>query len=156
MIDIIRRKDGRLWDSSSVVHNGNLLCDILWPVGSIYLSMVSTNPKNFFGGTWKQISQGRVLVGIDTSQSEFNAVGKMAGEKTHKLTISEMPEHNHDFVANNYNTSGWASYPHFTGGYDEQKKANDVGFNPILMNGGDQAHNNLQPYLVCYIWQRTS
>lgn len=67
-----------------------------YPVGSIYLSVVNTNPSKWFGGTWEQIAKGRTLVGVDTSQTEFNTVKKTGGAKTHKLTVNQIPSHNHN------------------------------------------------------------
>ena len=72
--------------------NGNIasVSQPWWPVGSIYLSVNNTNPSSYFGGTWEQIAKGRTLVGVDTSDTDFNTVKKIGGEKTHKLTINEM------------------------------------------------------------------
>ena len=64
----------------------------MYPVGSIYFSAVGTNPSELFGfGTWQAWGAGRVPVGVDASQTEFNAVEKTGGEKAHALTINEMP-----------------------------------------------------------------
>ena len=136
----------------------------IYPVGSIYMSVNNTNPSTFFGGTWNAIAQGRTLVGVDTTQTEFNTVKKTGGEKTHKLTVNEMPSHNHEFNKEHKNGNVIAMT-------DEVVKD---GFNFKMQNwqdamcrrvssiygidnkGGDQAHNNLQPYFTCYIWQRIS
>ena len=68
-----------------------------WPIGSIYISVNNTNPSQWFDGVWESFGSGRVLVGVDTSQSEFNTVMKTGGEKVHKLTTNEMPSHNHTY-----------------------------------------------------------
>lgn len=81
-----------------------LMTTVPYPIGAIYLSIDSTNPTKLFGGTWEQIAQGRTLVGVDTSQTEFNTVKKTGGEKTHTLTINEMPSHSHT-ISNNGNTN---------------------------------------------------
>ena len=52
-----------------------------FPVGSIYLSVVNTNPSIWFGGTWELISQGRTLVGVDINDTDFNTAKKIGGEK---------------------------------------------------------------------------
>ena len=52
-----------------------------WPIGSIYISVVNTNPSQWFGGVWQSFGSGRVLVGVDTSQTEFNKVMKTGGNK---------------------------------------------------------------------------
>ena len=121
-----------------------------YPVGSIYLSVNNTNPTKWFGGTWELIAQGRTLVGVDTSQTEFNTVKKTGGEKTHKLTVNELPSHRHrtaiDFGGNE-SLDNYTSY-----GYNSTSRY----YNLTSSEGGDQAHNNLQPYFTCYIWCRTA
>lgn len=70
-----------------------LMLDNVWPVGSIYMSVISTNPSTLFGGTWQQL-QNRFLLGAGSSYSN----GATGGEATHKLTVNEMPSHQHDRV----------------------------------------------------------
>ena len=72
--------------------------DKMWPIGSIYISTTDDTVEKVqvrFGGTWESYGSGRTLVGVDTSQSEFNSVEKTGGEKTHNLTVNEMPSHQH-------------------------------------------------------------
>ena len=124
-----------------------------YPVGSIYLSVNDTNPSKWFGGTWEQIAKGRTLVGVDTSQTEFNTVKKTGGKKTHKLTISEMPSHNHaQSLTDSGSRSGWAGYDWRITSTSRDYAGTDLA----QKTGGDQAHNNLQPYFTCYIWCRTA
>ena len=67
-----------------------------WPVGSVFTSLVATNPASLLGfGTWQAFGAGRVLVGIDAGQTEFDTVRETGGAKTHTLTTSEMPVHTH-------------------------------------------------------------
>lgn len=63
------------------LHLAQEILDIIYQVGSIYMSVNSTNPTNLFGGTWVAWGAGRVPVGIDTSQTEFASVEKTGGEK---------------------------------------------------------------------------
>lgn len=131
------------------LHLAQEILDIIYPVGSIYMSVNSTNPKNLFGGTWVAWGTGRVPVGIDTSQTEFASVEKTGGEKTHKLKVSEMPSHDHGLVNAN------------DGGYDMgfSIKYQARGFDGNFYTdsrGGSEAHNNLQPYITCYMWKRTA
>lgn len=124
---------------------------LLYPIGSIYMSIQDTNPSVFFGGTWERIAKGKTLVGVDENDSDFNSSSKTGGEKEHTLTIAEMPAHNHNtdkyydtgIGANNFYGSN-ATGNHYT--------------NPNGMSnaGGGQAHNNLQPYYTCYIFVRTA
>ena len=78
------------------INNKNIF-DLIYPIGSIYISIKNTNPSTLFGGTWVSWGAGRVPVGVDTTQNEFKTVEKTGGEKTHKLTVSEMPKHTHRF-----------------------------------------------------------
>ena len=118
------------------------------PVNSIYISVSSTNPASLFGGTWVSFGAGRVLVGLDSGDSDFNQSQETGGAKTHTLTVAQMPSHTHSFTAmqdtgNSVNRSG--------GG--------DLGFptsRTTSSTGGNQAHNNLQPYIVVYMWKRTA
>lgn len=86
---------GRLYNKQKNVSITPLDVYNLYPIGSIYISVIDVNPTNYFGGTWEAFGTGRTLVGVDATQTEFNTVMKTRGEKTHKLTINEMPGHNH-------------------------------------------------------------
>lgn len=148
--------------------------DVIYPIGSIYMSMSATNPATLFGvGTWKRISQGRMLLGADDSTYKAGATG---GEATHTLTVNEIPahshgistsgDHNHKFYGsdnNNGNTSEGAGKGMDTGGNGYMSRnmiyytANAGAHTHTISNsGGGAAHNNMSPYLVCYIWQRTA
>lgn len=150
------------------------IIDVIYPVGSIYISVNSTNPSNLFGGTWVAFATGRTLVGVDTTDTDFNAVEKTGGEKTHVLTTNEMPSHthtqnphSHDDVQDNdnnritYATGNTASYRVLNqvrqgnaSGSWKMKTSNVTATNQNA--GGGQAHNNLQPYVTVYMWKRTA
>lgn len=122
--------------------------DLLYPVGSIYLSIKSKNPSEIFGGVWKRIAKGRTLVGVDENDTDFSSSEKIGGEKTHTLTISEMPRHRHDM---NYGDS-------LGGNGTGYAYSGTIGSGPaaMLYAGSNQPHNNLQPYFTCYIFVRTA
>lgn len=85
------------------------LIDLIYPVGSIYMSVNSTSPADLFGGTWDTMPAGRVLLAQGKSQwGTTYTAGSTGGEATHLLTPEEMPRHKHDAVANNVNISGTA------------------------------------------------
>ena len=200
----------------------NELVNIIYPVGSIYMSVNSTNPGNLFGGTWTAWGSGRVPVGISESDNDFNASEQMGGEKEHILTTAELPEHTHTFTGTAVNTKNQsANHTHSipalsgstgsngahnhilagrTNGFGDNSLINGVvGTNavwnseegqltrssgnhshPVTTNesntgsnsanhthsvtakgtisktGSDSAHNNLQPYIVCYMWKRVA
>ena len=145
------------------VNNTNIF-DLIYPVGSFYISAKSTNPAILFGGTWEQI-QGRFLLGRSSSYP----VGSMGGEATHTLTENEMPSHK------GHLSSGIAGgVPMGKGNYEGYLNSNVMnaypggnyrGWNVYAGNemhpaseavGGGQAHNNMPPYLSVYIWKRTA
>ena len=88
------------WDDIYVdkINNKNII-DIVYPVGSIYMSVTSTSPAVLFGGTWEQL-ENRFLIGAGTN----HAAGATGGSATHTLTTSEMPSHNHTFTGNEVDT----------------------------------------------------
>lgn len=92
--------------------------------------------------------KGRVPVGYDVSQTEFNALNKTGGEKTHTLTIAEMPNHNH--ANGGYNVLlTYSGGSNSTGGLDTTGGEPDVhNFGYEQNVGGNGAHNNLQPYIT--------
>ena len=124
--------------------------DLIYPVGSIYMSVNATNPKNLFGGTWEQI-QGRFLLGMSSSYP----AGSKGGEATHTLTANEMPNHTHQYI--DYWTVAAAS-----GTGRRAVKFNNNNYSPESgglstdSSGSGQAHNNMPPYLAVYIWKRTA
>ena len=120
------------------------------PVGDIYLSVNPTNPGTLYGGTWVAWGSGRVPVGVNTSDTDFKTVEKTGGAKTHTLTVQEIPNHAHDLNAVNEgvdNPNG-GYHPGWT--FNKQYTAQVMS----ASTGGGQAHNNLQPYITCYMWKR--
>ena len=96
-------------DNKSELENKiNSNFDKVYPVGSIYISTGSTNPSTIYGGTWERYGQGKTLVGLNESETEFSTINKTGGEKTHTLTIDEMPSHNHGIpsLTGSTNTTG--------------------------------------------------
>lgn len=132
------------------------LLNLIYPVGSIFMSTIKTNPSTYLGGTWVAWGAGRVPVGVDTSQTEFSAPEKTGGEKVHTLTTGEMPTHVHtptiDGRAIGVNDGSLASW--------HAQAASNWNTSGILTSttsaGSGQAHNNLQPYITCYMWKRTA
>ncbi len=71
------------------------ILNLVYPVGSIYMAVNNVNPSTLFGGTWEAWGSGKVPVGVDTTDSDFSTVEAVGGEKTHTLTVEEMPTHTH-------------------------------------------------------------
>lgn len=131
------------------------LASLLYPVGSIWTSTSnSTTPATVLGfGTWSAFGEGRVLVSKAASGT-FGTIGATGGAETHTLTGSEMPSHRHIAPAGNFivfdNNNGNIGYGTSSGSNDLQ------GYSYTGYDGGGGAHNNLQPYIVVYMWERTA
>ena len=128
------------------------------PVGSLFETTVSTNPGTLYGGTWAAWGGGRTPVGVNTADTSFNTVEKTGGEKMHTLTIAEMPSHTHDIKMRRNEDYSKVFLSDYYG-----DPAGGTGFQMEIQmdmyvpyTGGGQAHNNLQPYITCYIWKRTT
>ena len=152
--------DGNLTVKSINVLEGNTLdmqniFNVVYPIGSIYMSVNEVSPKVLFGGEWEKIS-GRVLVGEGTSDRDERteirnfAIGSKGGEFSHWLTVSEMPSHNHGIFSQcteTINNKGWVARA--INGYDATQ-----AMVCIMDNGDNHAHNNMPPYLVVSMWKR--
>ena len=133
-------------NEKSLEINGKTVFDMVYPVGSVYVSVNSTSPATLFGGKWVQIKDKFLLSAGDTYKA-----GATGGEATHVLTVDEMPRHNHSI--DNLNASG-STTPYMT--VQAQEKKGYGGNVQTFFTGGGQAHNNMPPYIVVYIWQRTA
>ena len=123
----------------------------IYPVGSIIIRDDTEDMSNFLGFTWEKVFAGRVLVGLDTSQTEFDTIGKTGGEKTHTLTIDEMPKHRHTISVGNNPTTD-VTYDRVASSYAGNEPKNF----DTSETGGIKSHNNLQPYQVVAYWKRTA
>lgn len=129
----------------------------VWPVGSIYISVVNINPSEYFGGTWEAFGIGRCLVGVDTSQSEFNSVEKTGGSKY-------LQEHYHDIRFAAYDGNG-VTITNYGTGVDvlditnwnwtkNRQNEKNSGSNLYTNKEGTGTSGNLQPYITVYMWKR--
>ena len=123
----------------------------IYPVGSIYMSATAATTSEvaaMFGGTWEAFGVGRTLVGVDPEDDDFAEAELTGGEKTHTLTVDEIPSHYHGGIKTvSSETSGNQQQGVNTGRY----YGNDLN---TSSTGGGQAHNNLQPYITCYMFKR--
>jgi len=181
-----------------------------FPVGSVFIGVVSTNPNTLLGyGTWASFGAGKVLVGLDSGDTDFDTVKETGGAKTHTLSSAEMPSHthvqdahthtqnshnhtqdahthiqnahNHIITSQTATTGGATSYEHGTlDTSSADAEASEVTADTTAVNqnatatnqaaiatnqnttatnqntGGGGSHNNLQPYIVVYMWERTA
>ncbi len=129
----------------------------LWPVGSIYMSLDPTDPATRFGGVWERIENAFLL-----AASSAHPAGERGGEETHRLTVNEMPKHSHPAYMN-YWSGGSDTIPQWRWYFNDSayaeagtNKANGRRANYLTqVEGGDQPHNNMPPYLSVYMWKRT-
>ena len=127
------------------------LLEIVYPVGSFYLSANDESPANIVGGTWTKIENAALRAST--------SVGYV-GSDTHTLTIDEMPSHSH--LANRWilwDAGGWKTFSdgraHPAHSADYSCWGNDGG-ELIDHVGGGAAHSILQRSFNCHIWRRVS
>jgi hypothetical protein len=124
------------------------------PIGGIVELAVATNPATLYGyGTWSQYGTGRVTVGIDLGDTDFDTISETGGEKTHLLTSNEsgLRSHVHTPSSGSFYGTGGSTVANGAG---PAIQATSVAANTPL--DASVAHNNLQPYIVVYRWVRTA
>lgn len=160
----------------TAVQKINNLIDLIYPIGSIYMSINSTNPSELFGGTWVAI-QDRFLIGAGNTYNN----GATGGEANHTLTANEMPSHSHSTTGINIGAANsgrhWLSLQYdgnfvlYNSGNTARWEAGAVNasdnlvFRTVILGqnsstatdskGSGNAHNNLPPYLAVHMWRRT-
>lgn len=137
--------DGTNWQVVSNVVNDALN---IFPVGSLFFSTTPTNPSAWMGGTWEAWGTGRVPVGVNTSDTDFNTVEKTGGSKSYnRITTTQYK-----------NTSGSIE------SYGFQKGSGFYANRTIVYDTGlGDSHSEtvleiptIQPYITCYIWKRVA
>lgn len=141
-----------LWNSQQ---NSNkfLTANDIYPVGQIVIKGDNADYSNWLGFAWERTAVGKVLVGIDSNDTDFNSIGKTGGEKTHTLTISEMPSHSHTITTVSSSVVPLDNY-NYASGFNNNNSG--VGTSNTNTVGSDGAHNNVQPYQVAAYWKRIS
>lgn len=148
-----------LW-ASQQANTGSITLNMVYPVGSIYMSINNANPSILFGGTWEQIS-GRFLIGVGSCTDDNNETwefvnGQAYGEYNHRLTVEEMPVHSHWTKENAPGLyAGWGTKSD-NGWITSAVNQDNGGTWETNTTGGDQTHNNMPPYLAVYMWKRIS
>ena len=159
-------------DTLTTAVNTKTTLAAVYPVGSIYINATnSNNPSSLLGfGTWVAFGAGRVPIGIDSSDTDFDTAEETGGSKTHTLTESEMPAHRHFLfrnvgVGNIGDTTSSLSAAHYYNDGSQsyrirKSSSSDAFLEPDItlsgQTGSGSAHNNLQPYVVVYMWKRTA
>lgn len=122
----------------------------IYPIGSVITFYDSDDHSGHLGLTWERFATGRMVVGYDSTDASFDTIGETGGEKTHTLTIDEMPSHAHAGIKT---VSGETSGTQAQGIIQGRYYGNDVW---TADRGGNQAHNNMPPYVVAALWRRTA
>ena len=139
--------------SDKVLNNMQVeLMKLVFPIGSTYITQEDVNPSTILKfGTWERF-KGKIALGVDEDDTNLSTIGNTGGEKTHTLTVNEIPSHSHNI----YNEGIWGY------GVNDTMLGNGVSGNwahkidgNTAKTGGGQPHNNMQPYeIVGYAWIR--
>lgn len=123
-----------------------------YPVGSIYISVNSTNPSQLFGGTWEAFAVGRTLIGLNPNDTDFDTAEETGGSKTVTLTEGQLPAHSHIIPDVRSATTGGAS-TRIARTVDASSTAG--GDVTTATAGSGESINILNPYLTVYLFKRT-
>ncbi len=124
------------------------ILNLIYPVGSYYISAENKYPGNFLIGDWEQI-KNRFLIGAG-EKYEVNSIG---GEEKHKLTIEEISSHDHTstYFGGYFVWGGDDTYHGPGNGQGYRRELNKLNTG---VKGGNSPHNNIPPYYAAYIWKR--
>lgn len=119
----------------------NTTLNSIYPIGSVYISLTSTNPGTYLRGTWEQFAQGRTLIGVgsgnDGENTQSFTVNNIGGKYKHFLTLKEL---------------GFVDY-----GALLQQNGKEIGVHSHTSGGsGAEKISLMQPYYVVYFWKRVS
>ena len=125
------------------------ICNVIYPIGSVYISINNVEPSSLFGGVWEKLEDRFLLASGKTYTN-----GNIGGEATHKLTINEMPSHTHTLYIDAKGTTipAWHTRHLFV----QNDSPHEAQPNNLTSTGNSQPHNNMPPYLVVNMWKRTA
>ncbi len=120
-----------------------------FPLNKVEVFFDALDHSNFLGFTWERIAEGKFPVGYDPNDTDYSQIGATGGEKTHTLTIDEMPKHSHRIAASGSTVAGYSGVFRSNG-----SDGMHTGF--LEETGEDQPHENRPPYLVMAFWKRVA
>ena len=130
----VKPAEGAYWHALTYYYSpASLQADLLnkvYPVGSIYMSVVNVSPASFLGGTWQAIEQGRMLMAAGSSWQ----AGTTGGAAYHALTVQEMPTHDHSATET---AAGGHTHGASTGSAGSHDHASSMGTAGAHDHGGD-------------------
>lgn len=129
------------------------LLNLVYPVGSVYINVSnSTNPGTLLGfGTWAALGAGRMIVGFDSGDTNFDSAGETGGANTVTLTTNELPAHTHTGTFRNAN--GWSGAANIIQASDASGAS---GTFTSDSTGSGASFSVLNKYVTCYTWKRTA
>ena len=171
---ILKKRGGDEINAGSLV-SPVVAIDAVYPIGSIYINTSNADPADLFGvGEWTRFANGRVLVGVDEGQTEFDQPLETGGSKSVTLSLAQIPPHTHGMshdhdLSASYNMgavgagsgermSSWT----FSSSGSEKRTGSTAGSSKTNTDsaggsgGSTAAHTNLQPYITVYMWRRTA
>lgn len=108
--------------------------DVVYPVGTIYETTETDNPDDLFPGTsWSVFGEGKVLVGLDPDDTDFDNINDTGGSKTVALTTAQMPQHNH---SHNLAVTSVGNHTHGFTDYTFQESVSHGGVTNAGMGSG--------------------
>ena len=124
----------------------------IYPVGSIYINAaVTTNPATLLGfGTWVAFGSGRMMVGYNAADSDFDALQETGGAKTKTLSVSEIPSHTHTSALRGNGENEEVDFPAAADSTNPSRTMTTDA------TGGGSAFSIMNPYIVAYMWRRTA
>ena len=170
-LTVVRGQRGttaKAFSANAIVTNGVFMDDILnriYPIGSIFMSVSHSTVaqvEEALGGTWEAWGAGRVPVGVNTSDTDFDTVEETGGEKTHTLASGETPKRDFyvDHISygdNNYGAIAGVTVQRYAASGANRMQGENAGSTSNAWRftfGNNEAHNNLQPYITCYMYKR--
>lgn len=155
------------------LHLAQEIFKLIYPVGSIYMSVNNTNPGTLFGGTWSQVAKGQCIVGVNANDTDFNSAMKTGGSKTKNMTHShELWSRGIAYIgapsgnATGIGYVGWSNgngpdsiysvggNSHNAAGHP--KRSHNTRLGGSTDDAMSSTFNIMPPYYTCYIWRRTA
>lgn len=143
-------------NATNLNNNFNEILNLVYPIGRGFIDFTNTDYSNYLGFTWKRELVGLTPVGYNAGDEDFDTIGKTGGEKTHTLTIDEMPKHNHTLEIRNCSAidadTSQPTEPYYSKGTNWNSSSEwETSF-----SGNTKSHNNMPPYKVVAYWKRTA